>query len=115
RYVENTDVAFNLLRWVPESIRFPALLLVGAIAVVALSALLFGSRATASVPMFALLLVTAGAIGNYLDRIFRGYVVDFVHLKHWPVFNVADVYITVGYGFLAWALFRKRRAALASK
>jgi signal peptidase II len=114
RYVENTDVAFNLLRWVPESIRFPALLVVGAIAVVALGALLFGTRATASVPLLALLLVTAGAIGNYLDRIFRGYVVDFVHLKHWPVFNIADVYITVGYAVFAWILFRRQRAAWAT-
>ena len=47
---------------------------------------------------------------NYLDRVFRGYVVDFVHLKHWPVFNVADVYVTVGgFAFLAWAFLVKRR------
>ena len=37
-------------------------------------------------------------------------MVDFVHLKHWPVFNIADVYITVGYAALAWALFVKRRS-----
>ena len=44
----------------------------------------------------ALLLLAAGAFGNGLDRLFRGHVVDFIHLTHWPVFNVADVYITVG-------------------
>ena len=43
----------------------------------------------------------AGAIGNYLDRVLRGYVVDFVHVGHWPVFNVADAYITVGCLLLA--------------
>jgi signal peptidase II len=109
RYVENTDVAFNLLRWVPETIRFPALVVTGAVALVALGTLLLRSREKATIPLFALLLVTAGAVGNYLDRIFRGYVVDFVHLKNWPVFNVADVYITMGYVVLAWALFVKRR------
>ena len=110
RYVENTDIAFNLLRWVPEAIRFPALLVTGALAILALGFLLLRARDQATVPLCALLLITAGAVGNYLDRIFRGYVVDFVHLKHWPVFNVADVYITLGGAVLAWALLAKRRA-----
>jgi signal peptidase II len=108
RYVENTDIAFNLLRWVPETIRFPALLVTGALAVAALCFLLLRARGAACLPLVALVLVTAGAVGNYLDRVFRGYVVDFVHLKHWPVFNIADVYITVGGAFLAWAIFSKR-------
>ena len=109
RYVENTDVAFNLLRWVPESIRSPALLVSGALAVAILCVLLLRALEMVSVPMLALILVTAGAIGNYLDRVFRGYVVDFVHVRHWPVFNVADVYITIGFVFFAWAYFLNRR------
>jgi signal peptidase II len=113
RYVENTDVAFNLLRWVPEAIRGPVLLVMGAVAVALLGYLLLRARLTASVTVFALLLVTAGAAGNYLDRILRGYVVDFVELKHWPVFNVADVYVTAGYCALAWAWFAKRRGPRA--
>lgn len=110
RYVENTDIAFNLLSWVPDTIRQPALLVAGALAVVALCVLLVRAKDALNLPLLALLLVTAGAVGNYLDRVFRGYVVDFVHLKHWPVFNVADVYITIGYMFLAWAFFVKRRS-----
>jgi len=109
RYVENTDVAFNLLRWVPEAVRFRALVVAGALAVVALCFLLLRARANVRMTLCALLLVTAGAVGNYLDRVFRGYVVDFVHLKHWPVFNVADVYITVGFAILAWASLTKWR------
>ena len=110
RYVENTDIGFNLLRWVPETIRFPALIVSGAVAVVALVYLLLrSSRDKTSLALPALLLITAGAVGNYLDRIARGYVVDFVHLKHWPVFNVADVYVTTGYAILAWTLLAKRR------
>jgi signal peptidase II len=108
RYVENTDIAFNLLRWVPDTIRFPLLVAAGAVALAALGWLLLRARHVASVPLFALLLVTAGAVGNYLDRVVRGYVVDFVHVKHWPVFNVADVYITVGYAVLGWFFFVKR-------
>jgi signal peptidase II len=109
RYVENTDIAFNLLRWVPETIRFPGLLVIGALAVVALCFLLLRARRAACLPLVALILVTAGAVGNYLDRVFRGYVVDFVHLKHWPVFNIADVYVTLGGVFLGWWFFVKRR------
>jgi Signal peptidase (SPase) II len=41
-----------------------------------------------------------GALGNYLDRVFRGYVVDFIHVPHWPVFNVADIAVSVGIGLL---------------
>jgi signal peptidase II len=109
RYVENTDIAFNLLRWVPETIRFPALVALGAVAVVGLGWLLLRAPQHAGLPLLALVLVTAGAVGNYLDRIVRGYVVDFVHLKHWPVFNVADVYITAGYAVFGWALLTQWR------
>lgn len=110
RYVENTDIAFNLLRWVPEEIRTPGLLATGAIAVLALTVLLVRLRGEVRLAKIALVLVTAGAIGNYLDRLARGYVVDFVHVHHWPVFNVADVYITFGFGLLAGLHFFHRRS-----
>jgi signal peptidase II len=109
RYVENTDIAFSLLRWVPEGIRTPLLLVVGAIAVLALGYLLLQGRTEPRTRRWALVLVTAGAIGNYVDRAVRGYVVDFVHVHHWPVFNVADVYITIGYVLLALGFFVYRR------
>jgi len=41
-------------------------------------------------------LIVGGALGNYIDRLFRGYVVDFLDFKFWPVFNFADVFIVVG-------------------
>jgi signal peptidase II len=109
RYAENTDIAFNLLRWVPEDIRAPALLVFGAIAVLTLGFLLLRRQCEPQMYRLALVLVTAGAIGNYLDRLVRGYVVDFVHIHHWPVFNVADVYITAGYILLACVFFLYRR------
>lgn len=95
RYVENTDVAFNLLRWVPLNVREPLLLATGALAILAVGALLLSARSTGSTRA-GLLLVLAGALGNYADRVWRGYVVDFIHVTHWPVFNVADVLIVVG-------------------
>ncbi|MBI5247683.1 MAG: signal peptidase II [Elusimicrobia bacterium] len=50
------------------------------------------------------LLVTTGAIGNLYDRLKFGYVVDFLHIHHWPVFNVADSCITIGALMLAWGM-----------
>jgi signal peptidase II len=45
-------------------------------------------------------LILGGAVGNLLDRIRLGYVVDFVDLRWWPVFNVADSAIVVGVALL---------------
>lgn len=103
RYVENTDIAFNLLRWIPLEIRSPALLITGAVAVLGLFTLLmFRPRSEGLAVRSAFVLLVAGAIGNYVDRVVRGYVVDFVHLHQWPVFNVADAYLVVGFLLLAW-------------
>lgn len=54
---------------------------------------------------FALTLILAGAWGNVIDRMFRGYVVDYFETVfiRWPVFNVADIYVVVGTIILAYA------------
>ena len=50
---------------------------------------------------FTLTLILAGALGNFIDRIFRGFVIDFIDIYigkyHWPAFNIADSCITVGF------------------
>ena len=43
-----------------------------------------------------LLFILAGTIGNLIDRIRLGYVIDFIDLRIWPVFNIADITITIG-------------------
>lgn len=96
RYAENHDIAFNLLSWLPEALRSVLLLGTGALAIMALSVLVFRARSGPKWRVVAISAVLAGAVGNYADRVLRGYVVDFVHLTHWPVFNVADVCITLG-------------------
>jgi signal peptidase II len=52
-----------------------------------------------------------GAIGNLVDRIRYGHVVDFVDIGFWPIFNVADMAIVVGVGILAYCLWREDYAA----
>ena len=62
----------------------------------------------------ALSLVLAGAVGNVIDRILFGAVVDFLDFHafgwHWPAFNVADSAITCGAVLLVWDAFRPHRA-----
>lgn len=109
RYVENTDIAFNLLRSVPEHVRGPLLLVTGALAIIAVGILLLSGRVTGWV-RWGLLLVLAGAVGNYLDRVARGYVVDFIHVSHWPVFNIADVLIAAGGALVLLQSLRRHSA-----
>lgn len=54
----------------------------------------------------AVSLILAGAIGNLIDRILYGHVIDFIDLRIWPVFNIADSAITVGAFLLLWGIYR---------
>src|SRR5579884_2721177 len=49
-------------------------------------------------------MLVGGAIGNLIDRISTGSVIDFIKLPHWPAFNVADMSITFGVLVLLWVL-----------
>jgi len=64
---------------------------------------------------FALALVLGGALGNVIDRIVLGHVVDFLYFHYkgfaWPAFNVADSAITVGAALLIWDSLRGKHAA----
>lgn len=51
-------------------------------------------------------LILAGALGNLIDRLRLGYVIDFLNFYIWPVFNIADSAITMGALFLAWAIYK---------
>ncbi len=53
-----------------------------------------------------LALIFAGALGNVLDRVIFGYVRDFIDLKVWPVFNIADMSLVVGTIVLVYFSFR---------
>ncbi len=55
---------------------------------------------------FSLSLILGGALGNLIDRIFLGYVVDFLDFHIWPVFNIADSAITFGTLILGWLIFK---------
>lgn len=110
RYVENDDVGFGALRWIPLHIRRPLMLGVGAVTILALLFLAF-RRQAGRLERFAFIVLLAGAIGNSADRLFRGEVVDFLHLTHWPIFNVADICLVVGMVLICWVKLKETRAA----
>ena len=141
RYVENEDIAFSVLRrlGIPRS---PELLIT--LAIIALAILVIGAifawRAAREAADGAsdrvdiasaegerglllgragLALIVSGALGNLVDRVWHGYVIDFFlfHLPGWSfaIFNLADVFITLGAGlvildeFLVWRRARRQR------
>ncbi len=59
----------------------------------------------------ALSLILGGAAGNLIDRLRFGFVVDFLDLRIWPVFNIADSVITVAALILSWELLFNKNAA----
>lgn len=60
-------------------------------------------------------LVLAGALGNLIDRVCLGYVVDMIDLRVWPVFNVADSAISIGVGLLLLCTLRTQQPVSMSK
>lgn len=94
RYTENRGVAFSMLqdqRWifVPVSLLMTAILLV---------MLMRSPMRRSKLFSIATTMVIAGAIGNLIDRILLGYVVDFLYFRliNFPIFNVADCFVVVG-------------------
>ena len=53
--------------------------------------------------------ILGGTIGNGIDRIYRGFVIDFINLNfiNFPVFNIADISINIGFIFIIYSLFKK--------
>ncbi len=62
----------------------------------------------------SLSLILGGALGNLIDRLIVGYVIDFLDFRIWPVFNIADSAITAGMVMLGWTILIKNRNKLKS-
>ena len=100
--VHNRGAAFGLLKNQVPLFIFSALLAVGLI-------FFYLRKNNKKYPLFyklALALIVAGALGNLIDRILWGYVIDFIDFGFWPVFNIADSSITVGSVLLAYTMLK---------
>lgn len=103
-YTENRDMAFGLLSaLLSEEARLWILAGVKAVAVLfGVGFFILRRGISTHVERLGLALVLAGAAGNLIDRIRLGYVVDFLQIPYWPVFNVADMALVVGMTLLWW-------------
>jgi signal peptidase II len=96
-YQTNYGAAFSILqgyRWL--------FIIIAAIVMIGL--IVYYKHAEKKLPV---ILIMAGTAGNAIDRIFLGYVRDFIDLRVWPVFNVADSLNLIGAILLTYYLFKK--------
>ena len=104
-FITNTGAAFGM---------FPQLggaFMVIAIVVIASIVTFYRHLPTANIWVrISLGLQLGGALGNLLDRITRGYVVDFVDIGFWPIFNMADLSIVLGVTLLAYHLWNEENS-----
>jgi signal peptidase II len=102
-YTLNPGAAFSLFATMPTIFRESFFIILSAIAIVVLVVLLT-RRSTPLSSGIAFGLILGGTVGNLIDRVARGRVVDFIYFHHnsfsYPVFNIADSAITIGVGML---------------
>jgi signal peptidase II len=122
RYTQNRGAAFGFLSRSTDQFRVPLFYLISAAAVIFIFSY-YRKLATGQRYMqIALALVLGGALGNAIDRLLRGYVIDFIDWHwfdpnwlrpslHWPTFNVADSAISVGLVMLFLEMIFARKPA----
>ena len=114
----NTGAAFSLFAQAPASFRQPFFLLTTVAAIAMLLVFLRKVEEADWLTIAAIGGILGGAVGNFIDRVLYGEVVDFLlvhwHGYYWPAFNVADSCITVGVICMLIASFAGKRNALDS-
>ena len=98
--VRNTGAAFGIFAGSHEAFRLPFLVLVSVLAIGFIIVMLRRLREQETGLITALAFILGGAVGNLIDRALHGEVIDFLDFYwsnyHWPAFNLADSFITVG-------------------
>jgi signal peptidase II len=100
-HVQNRGVAFGLLAGIS-----PILMILVALTLVVLLSYNKGRRTWSRATGVGFALMAGGAAGNLLDRIRFGFVVDYLDVHVWPVFNLADAAIVTGAGLVLLVLMR---------
>jgi signal peptidase II len=102
-YVQNTGAAFGLFKGQQ------ALFILMSVVVIGYLVREFLIRSAMAERVFwGCVLILGGAAGNLIDRLRLGYVIDFIGVGIWPLFNIADSAITVGIGLLLWHSLRRK-------
>jgi signal peptidase II len=112
-YVMNPGAAFGFLAGAPAALRAPFLTGISILAVLFIAYFRYRHPELGLVPSLGLCLILGGAVGNLVDRLRLGMVVDFLDFYygayHWPAFNVADAGITVGVALMVIEILTERR------
>jgi signal peptidase II len=99
-YVRNKGAAFSMFADFPDSFRTPFFMVVTVVAVVGIGWFVRSTPREDKLSLISLAFILGGALGNAIDRLAYGSVVDFLDVYvnnwHWPAFNVADAFITTG-------------------
>ena len=103
-YVRNTGAAFSL--FVGFS---PYLTVVGVVVMLVVIYFHYRIPLQSYVLQTGLAAVLGGSLGNLIDRIFRAYVIDYLDVGIWPVFNFADIMINTGVILIAFNLFIREK------
>ena len=104
--VKNYGAAFNILS---GSRIF--LSLISILFSILLIYLIFRKNTLNTFDLYSYSFILGGTIGNGIDRIYKGFVVDFINLNiiNFPVFNIADISINIGFIFLLYNIFKNNR------
>ena len=100
-HVQNTGIAFGVL---PGRLGIVSVLTAAAVVWMLVHFARSGARHT--IFPVALGLLVGGSVSNLADRVREGHVTDFIHITHWPTFNLADSFIVIGVALLALGLIR---------
>ena len=104
-YVRNTGAAFSL--FVGFS---PYLIAVGVLAAIVVVFFHYRLPPNDFYLQMSLAFILGGSLGNLIDRVARSFVVDYIDILIWPVFNIADIMINLGVILIAIKLFEKKKA-----
>ena len=109
RYTRNPGAAFGFLAKFDESFRRPFFIIVSILAIGIILWLFRKVEDDQHLLLWSLSLIVGGALGNFIDRIAYGWVIDFIDWHYyreftWPTFNIADTAISIGVGLMALEL-----------
>ena len=111
-YVRNTGAAFGMFSGSHEAFRLPFLILVSVVAIGFILTMLRRLRDEETGMITALAFILGGALGNLIDRLLHGEVIDFLDVYwsnyHWPAFNLADSFITIGVTITLYFLLKSK-------
>ncbi|MDP6685973.1 MAG: signal peptidase II [Candidatus Omnitrophota bacterium] len=107
-FVRNTGAAFGLFKQGTHVFIGISIIAIIFIAGLILKAIRTGEFSARPLYSLSLTMIASGAMGNLIDRLRFGYVVDFIDVRVWPVFNFADTFITIGTCLLIISLLKNQ-------